>query len=610
MYVLLWFTSSDCPFGIFKLFAIVLSVLLPFTSSDYPFCIFLPLCCLFFFDLRLLITPLVSFCHCVVCASIYVFWLPFWYIFAIVLSVLLWFTSSDYPFGIFLPLSCLSFFDLRLLITPLVSFCHCVVCPSLIYVFWLPLSYLFAIVLSVLLWFTSSDYPFGIFLPLCCLFFFDLRLLITPLVSFCHCVVCPSSIYVFWLPLWYFQIFCHCVVCPSLIYVFWLPLWYLFAIVLYVLLRFTSSDYPFGIFLPLCCMSFFDLRLLITPLVFSNFLPLCCLFFFDLRLLITPLVSFCHCVVCPSLIYVFWLPLWYLFAIVLSVLLWFTSSDYPFSIFLPLCCLSFFDLRLLITPLVSFCHCVVCPSLIYVFWLPLWYLFAIVLSVLLWFTSSDCSFGNFLPLCCLSFFDLRLLITPLVFSNFLPLCCLSFFDLRLLIIPLVSFCHCVVCPSSIYVFWLPLWYLFAIVLYVLLRFTSSDYPFGIFKLFAIVLSVLLWCMSSDYPFGIFLPLCCLSFFDLHLLITLLVSFCHCVVCPSIYVFWLPLWYFQTFCHCVVCPSLIYVFWLPLWYLQTFPQWINHDKCLTICYLCPHLWNLLRTSVVCVANIMYYGISTT
>jgi hypothetical protein len=39
-----------------------------------------------------------------------------------------------------------------------------------------------------------------------------------------------------------------------------------------------------------------------------------------------------------------------------------------------LCCLSFFDLRLLITPLVSFGHCVVCPSLIYGFWLPLWYL--------------------------------------------------------------------------------------------------------------------------------------------------------------------------------------------------------------------------------------------
>jgi hypothetical protein len=71
------------------------------------------------------------------------------------------------------------------------------------------------------------------------------------------------------------------------------------------------------------------------------------------------------------LIYVFWLPLWYLLVIVLPVL-WFTSADYPFGIFWSLYCL-FFDFRLLITPLVSFGHCIVC-SFIYVFWLPLWYL--------------------------------------------------------------------------------------------------------------------------------------------------------------------------------------------------------------------------------------------
>jgi hypothetical protein len=162
------------------------------------------------------------------------------------------------------------------------------------------------------------------------------------------------------------------------------------------------------------------------------------------------LVSFGHCVVCPSSIYGFWLPLWYLLAIVLSVLLRFTDSDYPFGIFWPLCCLSFFDLRILIALLVSFGYCVVCPSSIYGFWLPLWYLLAIVLSVLLRFTDSDCPFGIFWPLCCLSFFDLRILITPLV-----------------------SFDHCVVCPSSIYGFWLPLWYL---------RFTDSDYPFVILDL--------------------------------------------------------------------------------------------------------------------------------
>ena len=312
------------PFVLFLL-TIVLSVLLRFTDSDYPFGIFWPLCCLSFFDLRILITPLVSFDHCVVCpSSIYGFWLPLWYLLTIVLSVLLRYTDSDNPIGIFWPLCCLFFFDIQILITPLVSFDHCVVFSSSIYRFWLPLWYLVVIVLSVLLRYTDSDYPFGILWPLCCLFFFDIRILITPL--FGHCVVC------------------------SLIYRFWLPLWYLLAIVLSVLLRYTDSDYPFGIFWPLCCLSFFDIRILITPLV-----------------------SFGHCVVSPSSIYGFWLPLWYLLAIVLSVLLRYTDSDYPFGIFWSLCCLSFFDIRILITPLVSFGHCVVCSS-IYGFWLPLWYL--------------------------------------------------------------------------------------------------------------------------------------------------------------------------------------------------------------------------------------------
>jgi hypothetical protein len=135
-------------------------------------------------------------------------------------------------------------------------------------------------------------------------------------------------------------------------------------------------------------------------------LPLCCLFFFDIRILITPLVSFGHCVVCSSSIYRFWLPLWYLVVIVLSVLLRYTDSDYPFGILWPLCCLFFFDIRILITPL--FGHCVVC-SLIYKFWLPLWYLLVIVLSLLLRYTDSDYPFGILWPLCCLFFFDIRIL---------------------------------------------------------------------------------------------------------------------------------------------------------------------------------------------------------
>jgi hypothetical protein len=264
----------------------------------------------------------------------------------------------------------LSFNDLCLLITPLVSsnfwpicslsfidyvFCltlwylqtfgQFVLCPSSSYGFWLSLWYLLAIVLSVLLRVIASDYPFGIFWPLCCQSFFELRLLIIPLVSFGHCVVNPSS------------------------YGFWLSLWYLLAIVLSVL-RVTASNYPVGIFWPLCCQSFFELRLLIIPLV-----------------------SFGHCVVSPSS-YGFWLSLWYLLAIVLSVLR-VTASDYPFGIFGPLCCRSFFELLLLIIPLVSLGHCVVGPSSSYCFWLSLWYLWVIVLSILLRVTVSDYPFGIF-----------------------------------------------------------------------------------------------------------------------------------------------------------------------------------------------------------------------
>ena len=724
------------------LLSIVLSVLLRFTDSHYPFGIFCPLCCLFFLELRILITPVVSFVHCVFCSSqIYGFSLPLWYLLSIVLSVLLRFTDSHYPFGIFWPLCFLFFLDLRILITPLVSFCHCVVCSSQIYGFSLPIWYLLSIVLSVLLrftdshyplWyllvivlsvllkFTDSHYPFGIFCPLCCLFFLDLRILIIPLVSFVLCVVCSSSIYEFSLPIWcllsiVFSVllrftdshypfgifwplcflffldlrilitplvsFCHCVVCSSQIYGFSLPLWYLLAIVS-VLLRFTDSHYLFGIFWSLCCLFFLDLRILITHLVsfghcvfcssqiyefslpiwyllsivfsvllrftnshypFGIFWPLCFLFFLDLRILITPLVSFCHCVVCSSQIYGFSLPIWYLLSMVLSVLLRFTDSHYPFGIFWSLCCLFFLDLRILITPLVSFVHCVVCSSQIYGFSLPLWYLFSIVLSVLLRFTNSHYPFGIFCPLCFLFFLDLRILITHLVsfghcvfcssqiygfslplwyllsivlsvllrftnshypFGILWPLCCLFLLDLRILITPLVSFVHCVVCSSQIYGFSLPLWYLLSIVLSVLLRFTDSHYPRGIFcplcflffldlrilitplvsfvhcvvcssqiygfslpiwYLLSIVFSVLLRFTDSHYPFGIFWPLCFLFFLDLRILITPLVSFCHCVVCSSqIYGFSLPIWYLLSIVLSVLLRFTDSHY--PLWYL--------------------------------------------
>ena len=127
-------------------------------------------------DLRLLITSLVFCCHFLVSPLIYGFWLPLWYLVAIVLS-LLRFTASDYLFIILWPLSCLSL-DLRLLINSLVSFGHCLVSPLNL---------------------------FGILLPLSCLSF-DLRLLITSLVSCGHFPVSPL-IYGFWLPFGIFKLF-------------------------------------------------------------------------------------------------------------------------------------------------------------------------------------------------------------------------------------------------------------------------------------------------------------------------------------------------------------------------------------------------------------------
>ena len=384
----LWFTATDYP-----LISSGHCIVCPSIYGYWlPFGIFWPLYCLSF-DLRLLITfdifwPL----YCL--SSIYGYWLPF--VFATVLWYLR-FTATDYP---------------------LVSSGHCIVCP-LIYGL-ITLWYLLAIVLSVLRFPATDPFildlrywlPFGIFWPLYCLSF-DLRLLITlwylrftatdyPLVSSSHCIVCPS-IYGYWLPFGILDL--------QLL----ITLWYLLAIALYVL-RFTATDYP--------------------------------------------LISFGHCIVCPS-IYGYWSPfgildlqllitLWYHLAIVLSVLR-FTATDYP---------------------LVSSGHCIVCPS-IYGYWLPfgildlqllitLWYLLAIVLSVLR-FTATD---------------------YPLVSSHFWPLYYLSF-DLRLLITPLVSSGHCIVCPS-ISGYCLPfgildlrllitLWYLLAIVLSVL-WFTATDYP--------------------------------------------------------------------------------------------------------------------------------------
>jgi hypothetical protein len=85
--------------------------------------------------------------------------------------------------------------------------------------------------------------------------------------------------------------FSHCVVCSSLTYRFWLPLWYLQAL-LTIFRRWTQTPMKSKQFLflirHLSCYSYSHR----TPLsVIKETKPLCCLFFFDIQILITPLVS-------------------------------------------------------------------------------------------------------------------------------------------------------------------------------------------------------------------------------------------------------------------------------------------------------------------------------
>jgi hypothetical protein len=128
---------------------------------------------------------------------------------------------------------CVCFVD-RCLSFCLLSFGHCVVCSSSMYGFWLLLWYLqtFRVTRSLVLYVCFVDY----YLSFC-------------LFSFGHCVVCSSSIYGFWLLLWYLQ---TVLVTRSLV------LYVVFCTSLFVLLSF--------IFWSLCSLSC-DLRLLINTLV-------------------------------------------------------------------------------------------------------------------------------------------------------------------------------------------------------------------------------------------------------------------------------------------------------------------------------------------------------
>jgi hypothetical protein len=138
---------------------------------------------------------------------------------------------------------------------------------------------------------------------------------------------------------------------------------------------------------------------------------------------------------------------------------------------------------------------------------------------------------------------------------------------------------------------------FPIALFVL-WFTDSDYPFVIFKLYLPLQNIwaqpvicgvhgalslvfcVVFCRSLLLVF--FCRLYCLSFDDLRILITLLVS--SNSSCPyraselnpslrRVYGAW-SLVFCALFVHCIVFPST-YGFWLPLWYLQTLLALTEH-----------------------------------
>ena len=345
----------------------------------------------------------------------------------------------------------MSFFRLHILITPFDLF--------------LPLQHLllpdtdsdysFCVIFAIVLC-PSSDYRFWLLLLCyfghCSISFFRLQILITPFVlflplyyvllpftnydySFCvsfAIVLCPSSVYTFWLLLLCY--FCHCIMSFFRLQIMITP-FVLFLPLYYVLLPFTNYDYSFCVIIAIvlcpssvyklwllllcyfchCIMSFFRLHILITPFVL--FLPL----YYVLLPIKNYDYSFCvifAIVLCPSSVYKLWLLL----------LCYFCHRI-----------MSFFRLHILITPFVlflslqhlllpdtdsdySFCvifAIVLCPSSVYRFWLLLLCYFCY---------------------CSISFFRIQIMITPLCYFCH---CIMFFFRLQILITPFVIFCHCI-----------------------------------------------------------------------------------------------------------------------------------------------------------------------
>ena len=405
-----------------------------------------------FFRFHILITPFVLF-------------LPLYY-------VLLPFTHSDYSFWLIFAIAASPSSGYRFWLLLLYYFCHCIMsffCLQILitpFVLFLPLQHL-------LLPVTDSDYSFCVIFAI---------------------VLCPSSVYTFWLLLLCY--FCHCIMSFFRLQILITP-FVLFLPLYYVLLPFTHSDYSFCVIfaIVLCPSSVYKLWLLLLC-YFCH----CIMSFFRLQIMITPFVLF--------------LPLYY-------VLLPFTHSDYSFWLIFAIAASPSSGYRFWLLLLCYFCHCIMSFFRLqimitpFVLFLPLYY-------VLLPFTHSDYSFWlifaiaaspssgyRFWLLLCVIF---AIVLCPssvyrfwLLFLSYFCHCSISFFRVQILITPFVLF--------------LPLYY-------VLLLCTDPVYSFCV--IFAITASP-----SSEYRFWLLLLSyychCIMSFFRIQILITPFVIFCHCIM---------------------------------------------------------------------------------
>jgi hypothetical protein len=86
---------------------------------------------------------------------------------------------------------------------------------------------------------TRTPLKTGVFYLVFCVVFYRSLFVVLHLFLFGHCVVCPSLIYGFWLPLWYLKLYLvFCVVfCRSLLAILFFFFW-----PLSILLQFKASD--------------------------------------------------------------------------------------------------------------------------------------------------------------------------------------------------------------------------------------------------------------------------------------------------------------------------------------------------------------------------------